>query len=133
MNSHLQRLKVLNIRKIPEKISQNKEASKVARELDYPNLNKILRLNLEDAITWNSSVLARIYKLDEAYVDAILRYVHPLNVHVSQSMTEPKNLAKSAIVIDVDRLKNEKGYIYELSSISLPRIEEKTSQINDLT
>lgn len=125
MNTHLQRLKALNISKKAENIVAKRDVPTIEQGLAIPSLNKIIQRNLEDAIIWNPSILSRIYKIDETYVKAILRYVYPMDMHVAQHMDSADKLMKSSIVIDTFRLKNDRSYLTDISSMKIPKLEEK--------
>lgn len=97
------------------------------RNLTHEKVKKITELHFEDPLVYNTSVLSRVFKIDERYCKEVVKFVRPLVYYGDSSVDEAKRLIKGAIVIDVDRLVSDEGYLMTYKRIVFPT-EEKERQ-----
>lgn len=91
------------------------------RILTFGNLSKILRLYHTDPLTWNPSILCKIFNIPEDYCRNLVAYVQPFLHYANREVGLKKFIEKTSFVVDVQRLKVDKKYLSSVQRIVFPK------------
>lgn len=130
MNPHLERLKSLNIKKISKALPIKKDGPAQSNYMSFETLDRVLKQAKEDPLTWNPSVLSRVYNVHETILEGVVRYVQPMMYHIASNMDEPKKMMRDNIVIDVGKLKEDNSYYPHLHKLIFVKREKKHVQLD---
>lgn len=130
----LGRLKQINVMKekkvIPPKEKSIKNEDQF-RRLSTDIIQKIIKSHFSDPLSWNCSILSRIYNVPESYCEQLLLYVRPFVYYTTSDMDESKQLVKAPIVIDVERLQNDKKYLPFYQALTFVDSETTLNVLSD--
>lgn len=93
------------------------------RQLPMEKLQKLVCSHQTDPLTWNASVLARIYKIPEDYCSKLVVYVRPMIYWNDTNQTT--KLVSTNFVCDVARLKIDENYLVSYRKIVFPKHSQK--------
>lgn len=92
----------------------------VPRNLTLQKLSKLVRLNTYDALLWNTNNLCRTFRIPPLHCEHLVKYVKPLIYLVNNKQPDPQKLLKTAKVIDVAKLKDDKSYFVAYQTVVFP-------------
>lgn len=92
------------------------------RTLTEETLDKLIRLHYQDPLVNNISTLSRVFKINESYCSEVVNFVKPLVYYQDNTVDDPRKLIKGAIVIDVERLQSDEGYLKTYKKIVFPAV-----------
>lgn len=90
----------------------------VERGLTLSLMKKLATKRLEDPLLWNTSVLARIYKIDEQYLDNILDYVKVYTYYIDSYKDDFVKLLDMQYVADAKKIQTKPELFPELKRIN---------------
>lgn len=126
----LKNLSVIGARKTlpPVKASQlttNDVDLQPQRRLTLDKLNKLIHHYQSDPLTWNPSVLGRIFNIPEDYCGKLAIYVRPM-IHWNKNTGEgDRKLVNTTFVCDVARLKSDDNYLVTYKRIVFPEHDQR--------
>lgn len=118
----LKRLSALNIKRDSNEVKPEREQENTHR-ITSEKLDQILCRHISDPLTWNPSVLSRIYDIPLDTCVKIFKYVKPFAYRQDNTVNSTQKILPISFVIDVERLKEDKSYypgIQKLSFVAAP-------------
>lgn len=109
----------------PNEVVQKDSIEKPERSLTFDRLSKLVRFHQTDPLTWNPSILGRIFNIPEFYCEKLLIYCRPMVFYSSPAHRESQKLISTTYVVDVGRLKSDDNYLVTYKKIVFPEQAEK--------